>query len=148
MTTSAKFKTGKIHIKRGVVWHVCLNIFILVFIWESCALQSLGTGWIMPGNCSLKRRQHFLFQLRSRTSHVYESQENLLFFRISQVSLFQHKYLICYLICVIFCWMYVYFCSSTLSIKRNITTSERHSLKSKSSKWIIFGHRIAISYPY
>ena len=28
--------------------------------------------------------------------------------------------------------------------KKHITSSERHSLKSKASKWIIFGHRLAI----
>ena len=34
--------------------------------------------------------------------------------------------------------------ASTLSVKRNITSSEWHSLKSKASKLIIFGHRLAI----
>ena len=33
---------------------------------------------------------------------------------------------------------------STLSIKRNITSSERHTLNSKALKWIIIGHRLAM----
>ena len=32
----------------------------------------------------------------------------------------------------------------TPSVKRNITSSERHSLKSKASKWIIFVHRLLV----
>ena len=37
-----------------------------------------------------------------------------------------------------------YFRKSTLSVKRNITSSERHTLKSKAWKWLIIGHRLAI----